>query len=159
MEQTQNISDERLAERCKCGLERRDHTALPVRHFDDQQRLVTCFQFDNRKSKEQIEVELTALRKALSDPTTVHVNILRGTIALTKGQAIHIAGLPADIEEQLTALRASHKMLVEALDVCCHALRICYNVCDFPGDGTSTQDDALKIATPVLADARKLEGK
>ena len=40
---------------------------------------------------------------ALSDANAVHANILRGTIALTKAQAIHIAGLPADVEQRLAA--------------------------------------------------------
>ena len=37
----------------------------------------------------------------LTDPAAVYTNILRGTLPLTKAQAIHIAGLPADIKEQL----------------------------------------------------------
>jgi hypothetical protein len=39
----------------------------------------------------------------LADPNYVHIKILRGEIALTKAQAIHIAGLPADIEERLAS--------------------------------------------------------
>ena len=41
----------------------------------------------------------------LADPHAVHVNILRGTLPLTKAQAIHIAGLPVDIEAQVQTLR------------------------------------------------------
>jgi hypothetical protein len=43
---------------------------------------------------------------SLKDSAKVHVNILRGEIALTKAQAIHIAGLPADVEDQLAQLTA-----------------------------------------------------
>lgn len=43
----------------------------------------------------------------LSDSSVVHSNILRGTIALTKAQAIHIAGLPADIETSLAEAKAT----------------------------------------------------
>jgi hypothetical protein len=42
-----------------------------------------------------------AIREKLKDSSVVHVGILRGDIALTKAQAIHIAGLPADIEDRL----------------------------------------------------------
>ena len=51
------------------------------------------------KSVERSSDETFAL---LKDSHAVHVNILRGQIALTKEQAIHIAGLPADIEQQLS---------------------------------------------------------
>lgn len=51
------------------------------------------------------EAALEALQVALKDSAAVHINILRGDIALTKAQAIHIAGLPADIEQQLEALQ------------------------------------------------------
>lgn len=47
----------------------------------------------------------------LTDPAAVHANILRGTLPLTKAQAIHIAGLPADVEEQLKNLRAEVERL------------------------------------------------
>ena len=43
--------------------------------------------------------------KLLTDPAAVHINILRGDLPLTKAQAIHIAGLPADIEQQVRELR------------------------------------------------------
>lgn len=48
--------------------------------------------------------ECEELRETLADANKVHTNILRGTIALTKAQAIHIAGLPADIEAQVEQL-------------------------------------------------------
>ena len=48
--------------------------------------------------------ELEARLKLLTDPAAVHVNILRGNLPLTKAQAIHIAGLPVDIEARLAAL-------------------------------------------------------
>jgi uncharacterized membrane protein YccC len=50
--------------------------------------------------------EVTDVDALLQDSTRVHTSILRGTIALTKAQAIHIAGLPADIEAQVQALHA-----------------------------------------------------
>jgi hypothetical protein len=48
---------------------------------------------------------------ALSDPNRVHTCILRGEIALTKEQAIHIAGLPADVEERMVALTTERDAL------------------------------------------------
>jgi hypothetical protein len=47
---------------------------------------------------------IAELEAALKDSATIHSNILRGDIALTKEQAIHIAGLPADIEQQLALM-------------------------------------------------------
>ena len=59
-----------------------------------------------------IEARLEALVSSLKDPVIVHTNILRGTIALTKAQAIHIAGLRADIEERYReALEALRELL------------------------------------------------
>ena len=58
-------------------------------------------------SCDELAAERDELRSSLADPLKVHTNILRGTIALTKAQAIHIAGLPADIENQLQELRAT----------------------------------------------------
>ena len=55
------------------------------------------------------------LMAAVQDPAKVHTNILRGTIALTKAQAIHIAGLPADVAEQLAAMQKRVRVLEEAL--------------------------------------------
>ncbi len=49
------------------------------------------------KRVSKAEAEVQRLREELADPAKVHASILRGTIALTKEQAIHIAGLPADI--------------------------------------------------------------
>lgn len=43
----------------------------------------------------------------LTDPAAVHANILRGALPLTKAQAIHIAGLPANVEQELERLRAA----------------------------------------------------
>jgi hypothetical protein len=51
----------------------------------------------------ELGAQLACLKDQLRDSNTVHINILRGTIALKKSQAIHIAGLPANIEEQLAA--------------------------------------------------------
>ena len=54
--------------------------------------------------------EIASLKHALSDPAAVHINILRGTIPLSRANAIHIAGLPADVDKQLAenaALRAT----------------------------------------------------
>lgn len=48
-------------------------------------------------------VNLADVEAWLKDSTAMHSNILRGDIALTREQAIHIAGLPADIEAQLVA--------------------------------------------------------
>jgi len=50
--------------------------------------------------------ELAALKSALSDPAAVHSNILRGTIAMSRTDAIHIAGLPADVDKQLAEIAA-----------------------------------------------------
>lgn len=41
----------------------------------------------------------------LKNSSYVHIKILPGEIALTKAQAIHIAGLPADIEEEVERLK------------------------------------------------------
>ena len=41
------------------------------------------------------------LEARLKDPVYVHAAIMRKEIALTKEQAIHVAGLPADIEARL----------------------------------------------------------
>lgn len=41
----------------------------------------------------------------LTDPHAVHMNILRGTLPITKEQLIHAAGLPANIEEQIAEAR------------------------------------------------------
>jgi hypothetical protein len=63
---------------------------------------------DHMAEVQQLRQQVAALEEKLSwlsDPAKVHTNILRGTIALTKAQAIHIAGLPADIENQVRALR------------------------------------------------------
>ncbi|MGA3264159.1 MAG: hypothetical protein ABSC47_08965 [Terracidiphilus sp.] len=57
----------------------------------------------------ELERQLADLQRRfdlLADPHAVYINILRGTLPLTKDQAIHIAGLPADIKEQLDRLRA-----------------------------------------------------
>lgn len=51
----------------------------------------------------QLRAAIAELRK-LQDSAYVHVKILRGEIALTKAQAIHIAGLPADVVERVKAL-------------------------------------------------------
>ena len=59
-----------------------------------------------------LKARLEALESSLKDSAIVHTNILRGTIALTKAQAIHIAGLPADIAAQLEeALRVLRRMV------------------------------------------------
>ena len=59
--------------------------------------------------------ELATLKIQLADPAAVHANILRGTIALTKAAAIHIAGLPADIEQQLADANAQVATLAQQL--------------------------------------------
>jgi hypothetical protein len=59
---------------------------------------------------------IKALEEVLKDPDTVHVNILRGTIALTKAQAIHIAGLPANIEERIKALEDTLQIQTARID-------------------------------------------
>lgn len=59
----------------------------------------------------RLEAENRRVRESLSDSATVHVNILRGTIALTKAQAIHIAGLPADIEQKVEQLEEQVRKL------------------------------------------------
>lgn len=51
----------------------------------------------------------------LTDPAAVHANILRGTLPLTKAQAIHIAGLPADVEQEMERLRAEVERLSAVL--------------------------------------------
>ncbi len=60
---------------------------------------------------ERLSAENASLMKVFSDSSVVHINILRGTIALTKAQAIHIAGLPANVEEQLASLKAQVERL------------------------------------------------
>jgi hypothetical protein len=54
----------------------------------------------------------------LANPAAVHVNILRGTLPLTKAQAIHIAGLPANIEQQLATAEARVKDIQQTLREC-----------------------------------------
>lgn len=51
--------------------------------------------------------QLRARFALLTDPAAVHANILRGALPLTKAQAIHIAGLPANVEQELERLRAA----------------------------------------------------
>lgn len=55
--------------------------------------------------------QLRARLALLADPAAVHANILRGALPLTKAQAIHIAGLPANVEEELERLRAEVERL------------------------------------------------
>ena len=59
---------------------------------------------DIKRDKERVAT-LEQQVKLLTNPAAVHINILRGTLPLTKAQAIHIAGLPADIEEQVSELQ------------------------------------------------------
>lgn len=68
--------------------------------------------------------QLRAKLALLTDPAAVHVNILRGDLPLTKAQAIHIAGLPADMEQELERLRAEVERLNEALQ---QAAKDCLN--------------------------------
>ena len=49
--------------------------------------------------------EAKRITDMLSDSATVHVNILRGTIKISKANLIHAAGLPANIEAQLAEAR------------------------------------------------------
>lgn len=54
-----------------------------------------------------LEAELAEKQRVLDlllNPHAVHTNILRGFLPLTKAQAIHIAHLPANVEEKLAAL-------------------------------------------------------
>ena len=64
-----------------------------------------------------IEARLEALVSSLKDPVIVHTNILRGTIALTRAQAIHIAGLRADIEERYREALEVLRSIVDAVVV------------------------------------------
>lgn len=60
---------------------------------------------------EQLRTELAETKAALADPKTVHANILRGTIALTRDQALHIAGAT-----DYDSLRAEVEQLTETLN-------------------------------------------
>ena len=50
--------------------------------------------------------QLAELLEKLQDPEIVHSYILRGRIQLTRAQAIHIAGLPGNIDFQVAQLQA-----------------------------------------------------
>lgn len=68
----------------------------------------TCLEAKNERIA-KLEAELAEKQRVLDlllDPHAVFINIKRGTLPLTKAQAIHIAGLPANVEEELAALRA-----------------------------------------------------
>jgi len=65
--------------------------------------------------RDALEARLEALESSLKDPVVVHANILRGTIALTKAQAIHIAGLRADIEVRYREALEVLRLMVDGL--------------------------------------------
>lgn len=73
---------------------------------------------DNYKAK------LDKLQAALKDPAVVHVMILRGDISLTKEQAIHIAGLDADIEKTMDELREHNSQNIESSETAHRAFDI-----------------------------------
>ena len=55
--------------------------------------------------------QLAELLEKLQDPEIVHSYILRGRIQLTRAQAIHIAGLPWNIDSQVAQLQAQLKQI------------------------------------------------
>ena len=73
---------------------------------------------DNYKAK------LDKLQAALKDPAVVHVMILRGDISLTKEQAIHIAGLDADIDKTMAELRDHNSQNIESSETAHRAFDI-----------------------------------
>lgn len=76
-------------------------------HGVDPEKLIqSAFQKVCVLAKNQAD-RIRCLESSLADSSVVHSNILRGTIALTKAQAIHIAGLPADIESKLQTAEAA----------------------------------------------------
>ena len=96
---------------------------------------------------------------ALQDPDRVHASILTGSIKLTKAQAIHIAGLPADIEQALAALEARNRELEASLNaailtidgyyqgVCCCDYRHACGFCKEADRFMETAHAALKGAS------------
>jgi hypothetical protein len=85
----------------------------------------------------------SAVDALLQDSTRVHTSILRGTIALTKEQAIHIAGLPADIEAQVQAL---HGKITDLRELCAAAYQF-VGAHSIEDDGLVLWLDALSAAT------------
>jgi hypothetical protein len=78
---------------------------------------------ERERQLQQALNEIAALKTMIADPHEVHINILRGTIPLSRANAIHIAGLPADVDKQLaenTELRATverlNQEMSEAID-------------------------------------------
>ena len=89
----------------------------------------------------------------LANPSAVHANILRGALPLTKAQAIHIAGLPANIEGEVARLKrqlASAEEIAEALhakfDRCPHPKHICGCSFDRPSDVCALHAPQLRKA-------------
>lgn len=63
-----------------------------------------CEHCSDMAEMKRLEAESAALKRRLAlltDRAAVHANILRGELPLTKAQAIHIAGLPADVMERI----------------------------------------------------------
>jgi hypothetical protein len=58
-----------------------------------------------KRQLDEAKAEVKRITDMLSDSATVHANIMRGTIKISKANLIHAAGLPANIEEQLAEAR------------------------------------------------------
>ena len=89
----------------------REDVALAFKRCNQLERELA----DAAKLLAERDAEIERIKAAMQDAPTVHANILRGTIALTKAQAIHIAGLDANIEQQLASQTALVEMLRAAL--------------------------------------------
>ena len=72
----------------------------------------------------EAKAEVKRITDMLSDSATVHANIMRGTIKISKANLIHAAGLPANIEEQLAEakeaeIEARHELQSVLPKECC----------------------------------------
>lgn len=93
-----------------------------------QQNSSLCLAQEIAAKNERLTDELAELKAILSDSKSVHLNILRGTIQLTKEQALHIAGADG-LKERITELEKDSARLdwIEA-----HNPNLCY-ICEFNG--------------------------